>query len=33
VPVNCAATDAQHASHVCQYVATALGIGLDCIQR
>ncbi|WP_326950350.1 hypothetical protein OG439_17115 [Amycolatopsis sp. NBC_01307] len=33
VPLNCASTDAEHASHICQYVATAAGLGLDCIQR
>ncbi|HET6704410.1 hypothetical protein [Amycolatopsis sp.] len=33
VPIACAQTDEAHASHICQYVATTLGLGLDCIQR
>jgi hypothetical protein len=33
VPVSCIQTDEAHASHICQYLATPLGIGLDCIQR
>lgn len=33
VPVACTQTDAAHASHICQYLATWLGLGLDCIQR
>jgi hypothetical protein len=33
VPVSCVQTDVAHASHICQYLATPLGIGLDCIQR
>ncbi len=33
VPVACTQTDASHASHVCQYLATPIGLGLDCIQR
>lgn len=33
VPVACTQTDEAHASHICQYLATPLGIGLDCIQR
>ncbi|RSD09495.1 hypothetical protein [Amycolatopsis eburnea] len=33
VPVACTETDAAHATHICQYLATPLGIGLDCIQR
>ncbi|NBH09314.1 hypothetical protein [Amycolatopsis sp. SID8362] len=33
VPVACTETDEAHATHICQYLATPLGIGLDCIQR
>ncbi|MEV6641851.1 hypothetical protein [Amycolatopsis sp. NPDC051371] len=33
VPVACTQTDEAYASHICQYLATPLGIGLDCIQR
>ena len=33
VPVGCAQTDEAHSSHICQYLATPLGLGLDCIQR
>ncbi|MEV5712294.1 hypothetical protein AB0L41_00265 [Amycolatopsis mediterranei] len=33
VPVNCTQTDQAHSSHICQYLATPLGLGLDCIQR
>ncbi|MEU0791684.1 hypothetical protein ABZ342_16565 [Amycolatopsis sp. NPDC005961] len=33
VPLGCTETDAAHASHICQYVATGVGLGLDCIQR
>lgn len=33
VPVACTQTDEAHATHVCQYLATPLGLGLDCIQR
>ncbi|WP_290056429.1 hypothetical protein [Amycolatopsis solani] len=33
VPVACTDTDAAHASHICQYVLTGLGLGLDCILR
>ncbi|MEV7041360.1 hypothetical protein [Amycolatopsis sp. NPDC051061] len=33
VPVACTQTDEAHASHICQYLATPLGLGLDCIQR
>ncbi|WP_410638806.1 hypothetical protein [Amycolatopsis sp. lyj-346] len=33
VPVGCTQADETHSSHICQYVATALGLGLDCIQR
>ncbi|WP_439379961.1 hypothetical protein [Amycolatopsis lexingtonensis] len=33
VPVACTQTDEAHATHICQYLATPLGIGLDCIQR
>lgn len=33
VPVACTQTDAAHASHVCQYVLTSLGVGLACVQR
>jgi hypothetical protein len=33
VPVACTQTDEAHASHICQYLATPLGVGLDCIQR
>ncbi|MGW3958955.1 hypothetical protein ACWED2_03965 [Amycolatopsis sp. NPDC005003] len=33
VPVACAQTDQAHSSHICQYLATPLGLGLDCIQR
>jgi hypothetical protein len=33
VPLGCTETDVAHASHVCQYVATGVGLGLDCIQR
>jgi hypothetical protein len=33
VPVACTQTDQAHASHICQYLATPLGVGLDCIQR
>lgn len=33
VPLSCTETDAAHASHVCQYVLTGVGLGLDCILR
>ncbi|KFU78081.1 hypothetical protein SAMN04489729_1321 [Amycolatopsis lurida] len=33
VPVSCLETDEEHATHICQYVLTAFGVGLDCIQR
>ena len=33
VPTACTETDEAHASHICQYLATPLGVGLDCIQR
>lgn len=33
VPLACTETDAAHASHICQYVATGVGLGLDCILR
>lgn len=33
VPLACTETDAAHASHVCQYVVTGVGLGLDCILR
>jgi hypothetical protein len=33
VPLACTETDAAHASHICQYVITGVGLGLDCIQR
>ncbi|MEQ0560097.1 hypothetical protein ABJI51_13500 [Amycolatopsis sp. NEAU-NG30] len=33
VPLACTETDAAHASHICQYVLTGVGLGLDCIQR
>ncbi|WP_158264142.1 hypothetical protein [Amycolatopsis sp. CA-126428] len=33
VPVACTQTDQAHSSHICQYLATPLGVGLDCIQR
>lgn len=33
VPLGCTETDAARSSHICQYVSTALGLGLDCIQR
>ncbi|MET9001082.1 hypothetical protein [Amycolatopsis sp. Hca4] len=33
VPVACTQTDEAHSSHICQYVLTSLGVGLDCIQR
>lgn len=33
VPLACTETDAEHASHICQYVLTSLGLGLDCILR
>ncbi|MEV4058441.1 hypothetical protein AB0J55_45150 [Amycolatopsis sp. NPDC049688] len=33
MPVACTQTDAAHSSHVCQYVATWLGLGLYCVQR
>ncbi|RSN61393.1 hypothetical protein DMH01_19480 [Amycolatopsis sp. WAC 04182] len=33
VPVGCLETDEAHATHICQYVLTAFGLGLDCIQR
>jgi hypothetical protein len=33
VPIACTQTDEEHASHICQYLATPLGVGLDCIQR
>jgi hypothetical protein len=32
-PVACTQTDEAHSTHICQYLATPLGIGLDCIQR
>ncbi|WET82675.1 hypothetical protein P3102_16420 [Amycolatopsis sp. QT-25] len=32
-PVSCLESDEAHATHVCQYVFTMFGIGLDCIQR
>lgn len=33
VPVGCLETGEEHATHICQYVLTAFGLGLDCIQR
>ncbi|MFJ9786457.1 hypothetical protein ACIRSS_43275 [Amycolatopsis sp. NPDC101161] len=33
VPLSCTETDAAHASHICQYVLTGVGLGLDCILR
>ncbi|RSN28951.1 hypothetical protein DMC61_20705 [Amycolatopsis sp. WAC 04169] len=33
VPVGCLETDEVHATHICQYVITTFGLGLDCIQR
>ncbi len=33
VPLACTETDAEHASHICQYVITGVGLGLDCILR
>ncbi|MFC9255845.1 hypothetical protein ACFWMR_26840 [Amycolatopsis thailandensis] len=33
VPVGCLETDEVHATHICQYVMTGFGLGLDCIQR
>ncbi|MER6670618.1 hypothetical protein ABT256_39120 [Amycolatopsis japonica] len=33
VPVGCLETDEVHATHICQYVLTTFGLGLDCIQR
>ncbi|MEU5258795.1 hypothetical protein [Amycolatopsis sp. NPDC021455] len=33
VPIACTETDQAHSSHICQYLATPLGVGLDCIQR
>lgn len=33
VPLSCTETDAAHASHVCQYVLTGVGLGLDCVLR
>jgi hypothetical protein len=33
VPLACTETDAAHASHICQYVLTGVGVGLDCILR
>ncbi|MGW5721074.1 hypothetical protein ACWEVP_33200 [Amycolatopsis sp. NPDC003865] len=33
VPLACTETDVAHATHICQYLATPLGVGLDCIQR
>ena len=33
VPIACTQTDEAHSSHICQYLATPLGLGLDCIQR
>ncbi|MFD6071275.1 MULTISPECIES: hypothetical protein [Amycolatopsis] len=33
VPVGCLETDEEHATHICQYVLTTFGLGLDCIQR
>jgi hypothetical protein len=33
VPLACTETDAAHASHICQYVVTGVGLGLDCILR
>ncbi|ANN17365.1 hypothetical protein SD37_18075 [Amycolatopsis orientalis] len=32
-PVGCLETDEVHATHICQYVLTTFGLGLDCIQR
>jgi hypothetical protein len=32
-PVNCTPSDSAHASHICQYVFTVVGVGLDCIQQ
>ena len=31
-PVSCVQSDAAHASHICQYVLTVVGVGLDCIR-
>jgi hypothetical protein len=31
-PIACTETDEASASHICQYVLTGIGIGLDCIQ-
>ncbi|WP_410657121.1 hypothetical protein [Amycolatopsis sp. lyj-112] len=33
IPLGCTETDAEHASHICQYVLTGFGLGLDCLQR
>jgi hypothetical protein len=33
VPLGCTETDVEHASHICEYVATGVGLGLDCILR
>lgn len=33
LPLACTETDAEHASHICQYVITGLGLGIDCILR
>ncbi|WP_370962962.1 hypothetical protein [Amycolatopsis sp. cg9] len=33
VPLGCTETDVAHASHICQYVVTGVGLGLDCILR
>ncbi|MFJ1759125.1 hypothetical protein ACIOD2_02345 [Amycolatopsis sp. NPDC088138] len=33
VPLGCTETDVAHASHICEYVATGVGLGLDCILR
>ncbi|WP_103349259.1 hypothetical protein [Amycolatopsis sp. CA-128772] len=33
MPVSCTQSDQAHASHICQYVVTALGLGIYCVQR
>lgn len=33
VPLACTETDSAHASHICQYLVTGIGVGLDCIER
>ncbi|WP_410598617.1 hypothetical protein [Amycolatopsis sp. lyj-90] len=32
-PLGCTETEKDNASHICQYVVTGFGLGLDCIQR